>query len=747
MRAGALRRPLSALRRVIRGKRSSVTAVTVIDTPPPPPPPLPPPGSPGSSPRGGRQLWPVAGSRAFPAASSPVVKALVATREAPSPPPRNTAPAWLEPQTNSPWRSAVSPAEGATAPGMAGAPGVEAARPLKSPRGLARLSTPGRTPRRVTLAAPPKDEKLRAEDADAPTDSDGTASESDVASDVDHSDMSERTEKESAELSRAAREHARACRARSGSMPNLNLGISLRDIRRKLKKSVSQGGGKKGHGKGVHVEYAAVVTVPKATVTAFLNQEHLFGASICAAPSAATELAPSEAAEAAATVVSALAAVKEIPATSEVERLTSASASTVDQLKITSIGERKMMSLIADTDDTDHKITLMQQRTKRFFARVYPGALRLQSTNLDPLPLWAVGTHMVALNMQTNDLSTQLHHALFAERGYVLKPQELRTPGAGWPPTRPMLHRVSLRLLSLQHLPTRREARPRLAESSLHPHSRCHRYIKELSGKAAPPEPGTVASPTVTVELHAIGGPQTFAQVSLSMPPRSKRVLTKWTAPAIESNGLNPRFPSDACDVHCLAAEQHYTILRISVSDDGQEVAYETAVLSSLRPGVRCFELRSARTGTRIELCTLLVEIELGEEPYALASLEMLKDQVRQQQAIIEDQNRKLRAQDARVRRLEGGLPATATKATSTDGFALCATPTASSASIVPATLVRSPSRLVAAATEAGEARRRTEVTGTTPRAGSCRRSMFAGLSTPRRRATRADSTPIGGPA
>ena len=26
------------------------------------------------------------------------------------------------------------------------------------------------------------------------------------------------------------------------------------------------------------------------------------------------------------------------------------------------------------------------------------------------------------------------------------------------------------------------------------------------------------------------------------MPPRSKRVLTKWTGPAVESNGLNPRW-------------------------------------------------------------------------------------------------------------------------------------------------------------------------------------------------------------
>jgi hypothetical protein len=297
------------------------------------------------------------------------------------------------------------------------------------------------------------------------------------------------------------------------------------------------------------------------------------------------------------------------------------STTSLDQLQITSIGERKMRNYIADTDDTDHRMLQMQQRTKRFFARVYPAALRYKSTNLDPLPLWAVGTHMVALNMQTNDVPTQLHHALFAERGYVLKPPLLRSPGASWPPSRPMLYRVSLKLLSLQHLPSRRESRPKLQDGV---HAKCHRYVKELSGKPSPPEAGGVSSPSVTVELHPIAG---FAQVSLSMPPRGKRVVTKWTTPAIDNNGLNPRFPQEGRDVHCLASEADYTIVRIVVNDDGQEAAYETAVLGTLRPGVRCFHLRSAETGTRIEMCTLLAEIEIGEEPYALASLEALKDQ------------------------------------------------------------------------------------------------------------------------
>ena len=43
---------------------------------------------------------------------------------------------------------------------------------------------------------------------------------------------------------------------------------------------------------------------------------------------------------------------------------------------------------------------------------------------------------MVALNLQTNDLATQLHHALFAHSGYVLKPPLLRAGEHGWPAAR-----------------------------------------------------------------------------------------------------------------------------------------------------------------------------------------------------------------------------------------------------------------------------------------------------------------------
>ena len=71
--------------------------------------------------------------------------------------------------------------------------------------------------------------------------------------------------------------------------------------------------------------------------------------------------------------------------------------------------------------------------------RTYPSAMRVASSNLDPLPMWRSGVQMAALNMQTVDLPVSLHYALFERgggSGYVLKPPEMRqlSPNHPHPP-------------------------------------------------------------------------------------------------------------------------------------------------------------------------------------------------------------------------------------------------------------------------------------------------------------------------
>ena len=81
---------------------------------------------------------------------------------------------------------------------------------------------------------------------------------------------------------------------------------------------------------------------------------------------------------------------------------------------------------------------------------------------------------------------------------------------------------------------------------------------------------------------------------------------------ALASDGMNVIIDSK---VHCIAAEPHTTILRIGVSDRGQEVAFEVAVLGRLRCGYRVLLMRGAAHGTRIELCYLFIHVTVGSEP------------------------------------------------------------------------------------------------------------------------------------
>ena len=229
----------------------------------------------------------------------------------------------------------------------------------------------------------------------------------------------------------------------------------------------------------------------------------------------------------------------------------------------------------------------MQRLTVSRLARVYPRATRFDSSNLDPLPCWRAGVQLVALNLQTNDLPTQLHHALFAQRGYVLKPAELRATDVAWPPRRAADALVTLRLLAVHHLPTRREARPRLRRGR---RAAGHEYLTAaLSGTPAPPDPdASVSSPQLKVELFAIGGDACVCR-RLPPPPPPPAAATGdatapppavWTSACVAGNGMCATFDET---VHCVASEACQTIVRLSVVDRDAEVAYETAVLGCLR--------------------------------------------------------------------------------------------------------------------------------------------------------------------
>mmetsp|Transcript_42418 Transcript_42418/g.124226 ORF Transcript_42418/g.124226 Transcript_42418/m.124226 type:complete len:771 (+) Transcript_42418:1-2313(+) len=171
-----------------------------------------------------------------------------------------------------------------------------------------------------------------------------------------------------------------------------------------------------------------------------------------------------------------------------------------------------------------------------------------------------------------------------------------------WPPLREQLQRISIDLLSLHQLPKRGEQRPRYDGTR----GECHKYHRELSGFFMAPDNTDASCPSVTLAVHPIGG---FCAIAKKLPMR-QAVEREATTPTVHNNGLSVPVRQT---MHCLAAEPHATFLRISVTDGGQEIAYESVVLGRLRHGYRIFQLRSL-LGTRIELCFLLVRIHFGSE-------------------------------------------------------------------------------------------------------------------------------------
>jgi hypothetical protein len=235
-----------------------------------------------------------------------------------------------------------------------------------------------------------------------------------------------------------------------------------------------------------------------------------------------------------------------------------------------------------------------------------------------PLDSWRTGAHMVALNMQTNDLPMQLNRAFFRRCGgcgYVLKPPQMLMQPPLWPPQRHAVRCVTLKLLSLHQLPSRKEYRPQ--------YEPYQEFVGKLNDWPEPPQAASVMSPALSVELFPVGG---YCCTSTSLPPpKPADCATRMHTSAVRFDGLHPHFD---LTVHCLAAEPKETLLRISVQDETYshaadqkdataaghkaDVAYEVVALDALRPGYRSLPLRS-RAGSRIDMCCVYLHVAVGE--------------------------------------------------------------------------------------------------------------------------------------
>jgi len=237
---------------------------------------------------------------------------------------------------------------------------------------------------------------------------------------------------------------------------------------------------------------------------------------------------------------------------------------------MTSFGETRYLDLMNDCPKE-----WVAYNTQRI-SRIYPGGFRVKSSNYEPVPAWALGCQMVALNMQTWGRPMHMNKGRFldnGECGYVLKPVELCSPGRATSPGQydgmpPGSTRLKVQVLCAMGIPNAG-------------------YLDAKSTRRSKSDGALVdkVDPYVKVEVVGAGGD-------------SSAFRTK----CIKNNGYNPDF-SDGPAHTFQVSQPRVAMLYVSVYDEDQvsddAVGYYCAPLPMLREGVRYLQLRNW-TGDRM---------------------------------------------------------------------------------------------------------------------------------------------------
>uniref|UniRef100_A0AAX7V6Z3 Phosphoinositide phospholipase C n=1 Tax=Astatotilapia calliptera TaxID=8154 RepID=A0AAX7V6Z3_ASTCA len=221
------------------------------------------------------------------------------------------------------------------------------------------------------------------------------------------------------------------------------------------------------------------------------------------------------------------------------------------------------------------------QYNRKALSRIYPKGQRVESSNYDPYPMWALGCHMVALNFQTADKYMQLNNALFSlngQTGYVLQPEFMRMDKNKSSCVRP------LQVIGARHLP----------------------------------KPGrSIASPFVEIELCG-------------------HTEEKYKTIVYRDNGLNPVWKGSE-RIILSVYEPELTFLRFIVNEedmfsDPNFLAQATFPVKGLRSGYRSVPLKNGYSED-LELASLLVYISVQQAGKAEEELYSSSSQLKKKQA------------------------------------------------------------------------------------------------------------------
>ncbi|XP_039863960.1 1-phosphatidylinositol 4,5-bisphosphate phosphodiesterase gamma-2 [Simochromis diagramma] len=228
------------------------------------------------------------------------------------------------------------------------------------------------------------------------------------------------------------------------------------------------------------------------------------------------------------------------------------------------------------------------QYNRKALSRIYPKGQRVESSNYDPYPMWALGCHMVALNFQTADKYMQLNNALFSlngQTGYVLQPEFMRMDS--YDPhqdKKEVKYKIVVKVIGARHLP----------------------------------KPGrSIASPFVEIELCG-------------------HTEEKYKTIVYRDNGLNPVWKGSERIVLSVY-EPELTFLRFIVNEedmfsDPNFLAQATFPVKGLRSGYRSVPLKNGYSED-LELASLLVYISVQQAGKAEEELYSSSSQLKKKQA------------------------------------------------------------------------------------------------------------------
>ncbi|XP_029993339.1 1-phosphatidylinositol 4,5-bisphosphate phosphodiesterase gamma-2 isoform X2 [Sphaeramia orbicularis] len=232
------------------------------------------------------------------------------------------------------------------------------------------------------------------------------------------------------------------------------------------------------------------------------------------------------------------------------------------------------------------------QYNRKSLSRVYPKGQRVESSNYEPYPLWAVGCHMVALNFQTADKCMQLNSALFSQNGrtgYVLQPELMRDDNYDPNQEKKVKYNIAIRVIAARHLP----------------------------------KPGrSITSPFVEIELCG-------------------HTENKFKTIVYRDNGLNPVWKVPAEPVVFAVSEPELTFLRFVVNEedmfsDPNFLAQATFPVKGIRTGYRSVPLKNGYS-ENLELASLLIYISVQQAGKAEEELYSSSSQLRRKQAELSE--------------------------------------------------------------------------------------------------------------